>query len=633
MELIRHGNDINVTWSIFGRNESPYSISGKVYGLWLINGSGKKQITSFSVQARNQLVFLIDNLDLNRLGSFKLELQLREPGAQGATYDLTQVFQIVSETYPRPTATSINGVCDIAFRSVLKNVYVSELEGASAYEIAKQEGYTGTKAQWLKSLVGIQSVYQIASSEDSGGRNTIRFVLADGTYSDINIFNGGRGASGVSYLRDLSDVSLSEPLSYGDLLRYNGSKWTNASGLDYTYGDGIKISEDRVISADIQEIAAGLIAAGYSLSPGGEGASALAGLSDVSLSAPSEGQVLTYDAILGKWVARDATGGGGGGSSTLGGLTDVFIDPEQISADQVLAYSTDADGLGHAGWKPVTLSGGTPLTDYVTLTTAQTISGAKTFSAALTASSTLAVGTNITAGGTIISANALTVGNGASTSELSKRRIYFADQYHFIELDASGNFKFAGGGIWTESFVSAGGLSSGGSGGGGNLPSGTVGQFLKYQTIGVENKWAGANFSLVDLGGISTSTGKVIKGSGSSWTVGKLNLSELGDVDFSNDDPQNGQYLKYVIPEGESTGHWVPGTISGSGTASPQSLYFGSEGVRYVKLLNSDNPQRSYNFLTDQNHFHDENSTDKTVKLSILDKTYTLCLNGYSSGG
>ena len=55
---------------------------------------------------------------------------------------------------------------------------------------------------------------------------------------------------------------------------------------------------------------------------GGGGSSSLAGLSDVNLTTPTDGQVLTYDGNSSKWV--NANGGGGGG----GGL--VYSETEQV---------------------------------------------------------------------------------------------------------------------------------------------------------------------------------------------------------------------------------------------------------------------------------------------------------------
>lgn len=48
---------------------------------------------------------------------------------------------------------------------------------------------------------------------------------------------------------------------------------------------------------------------------GGGGSSTLAGLTDVDISNPSDGQTLVYNASAGKW--ENGSGGGGGGGFTL----------------------------------------------------------------------------------------------------------------------------------------------------------------------------------------------------------------------------------------------------------------------------------------------------------------------------
>ena len=54
---------------------------------------------------------------------------------------------------------------------------------------------------------------------------------------------------------------------------------------------------------------------------GGGGSSTLAGLNDVNISSPTDGQALVYDNATQKWVNR----AGGGGSSTFAGLNDVDV--------------------------------------------------------------------------------------------------------------------------------------------------------------------------------------------------------------------------------------------------------------------------------------------------------------------
>ena len=155
MDIIRIGNDINVTWNVYGRNGAKYSLTGKIHRLWLVSGPRKKEITAYSQQLRNQIVFVIDDKDVHRFGTFKLILEIKEPDndTQDATYELSHVFQVVSETYPMRANKSINGQADIVINSVLNNVYVSTLEGASAYEIAVQNGYEGTVTEWLGEFI------------------------------------------------------------------------------------------------------------------------------------------------------------------------------------------------------------------------------------------------------------------------------------------------------------------------------------------------------------------------------------------------------------------------------------------------------------------------------------------------
>lgn len=67
----------------------------------------------------------------------------------------------------------------------------------------------------------------------------------------------------------------------------------------------------------------------------------LAGLSDVVLTSPTDGQVLTYDTALGKWINETPTGGGGGG----GGSGDVFVEVTTYVLELVPLTGDDADAF------------------------------------------------------------------------------------------------------------------------------------------------------------------------------------------------------------------------------------------------------------------------------------------------
>ena len=67
---------------------------------------------------------------------------------------------------------------------------------------------------------------------------------------------------------------------------------------------------------------------------GGGGSSTLAGLNDVNISSPTDGQALVYDNATQKWV----NGAGGGGSSTFAGLNDVNV--QGVSNGDIARYNS-----------------------------------------------------------------------------------------------------------------------------------------------------------------------------------------------------------------------------------------------------------------------------------------------------
>lgn len=88
--------------------------------------------------------------------------------------------------------------------------------GASAYEVAVENGFEGDEKAWLESLkgadgtgtgsgtagadgedgVGIAAVEQTTVSEEDGGENVITVTLTDGTASSFTVKNGSKGSPG-----------------------------------------------------------------------------------------------------------------------------------------------------------------------------------------------------------------------------------------------------------------------------------------------------------------------------------------------------------------------------------------------------------------------------------------------------
>ena len=121
---------------------------------------------------------------------------------------------------------------------------------------------------------------------------------------------------------------------------YNGTTAVNPNDLTTTI-DNIKAMFGFWTNQYISAL-------GQNSGGGGGGASALADLTDVSLSSPTNGQALVYNATSGKWENQTIGGGGGGGTLTSIGLvmpTGFSVSPATLTADGSFTVSF-ATGYG-----------------------------------------------------------------------------------------------------------------------------------------------------------------------------------------------------------------------------------------------------------------------------------------------
>ncbi len=86
----------------------------------------------------------------------------------------------------------------------------------------------------------------------------------------------------------------------------------------------------------------------------GIGFTSLAELTDVTLDAPSDTQVLTYDADTGKWINADAGGGGGSVDSVFGRTGDVTAASDDYTFAQLASKPTTVAGYGITDAVPTT---------------------------------------------------------------------------------------------------------------------------------------------------------------------------------------------------------------------------------------------------------------------------------------
>lgn len=169
MVIVRIGNNIHVLWKIYTNTGTKYSLSGKIQRLWLTSAALEKEIATYEIQHRNELTFTIDADELKRYGTYKVVLRVRESESEteDSAYDLAQVFQVVSSSYPDVT-NGLDGEVDVEFTSVLNNIlpeggdtplpsdiaYIGKELGEGEVVIPDFDSYTDTvwnKAQTLSS--------------------------------------------------------------------------------------------------------------------------------------------------------------------------------------------------------------------------------------------------------------------------------------------------------------------------------------------------------------------------------------------------------------------------------------------------------------------------------------------------
>ena len=120
MDTIRIGNSIDITWKIYDRNGKRYWLDDKTLELWLLSGPYKNEIESFVVQDHYDISIYIDSEQLSRLGVYKLILRVKGESevSDYASYDLTQMFQIVSTSYTEPGKIILDGGVRLEFTNI-----------------------------------------------------------------------------------------------------------------------------------------------------------------------------------------------------------------------------------------------------------------------------------------------------------------------------------------------------------------------------------------------------------------------------------------------------------------------------------------------------------------------------------
>lgn len=198
---------------------------------------------------------------------------------------------------------------------------ISALVESQSYSLTLMEEVSPTAVSWS----------QTVSTGTKIATVTINNVATD-------VYAPGGGSSALS---GLSDVSISS-VSDGQFLTYDStsSKWNNES---VALGDTVNVSQIQSTGTKIATVTVN--GTGTDIyAPTSGGATSLSGLSDVDLTTPSDGQVLTYDNANSKWINANASGGTTVIANPAGTPTD-DLETIQIGND---IYSIPSGGGGNS---------------------------------------------------------------------------------------------------------------------------------------------------------------------------------------------------------------------------------------------------------------------------------------------
>lgn len=193
---------------------------------------------------------------------------------------------------------------------------VSSLDDLSDVNISSAQSgqvlkYNGT--DWVNATEGDLSNYYTKSETD-----TLLDAKAD--ISDV-----------PNAIQDLDNVTISGA-SNGQVLKYDGTDWVNANE---STGSTVTVTQIQSTGTKIATIGVDGVNTDLYSPNGGGTPSALNDLTDVTITTPTNGQVLTY--TNGDWVNSNATGG----VTDLSDLDDVNI--SSALDGQVLTYDSTTD--------------------------------------------------------------------------------------------------------------------------------------------------------------------------------------------------------------------------------------------------------------------------------------------------
>ena len=244
-------------------------------------------------------------------------------------------WQNKPSTVTKINATNLNKI-DLALDTIddrvvaLDSSAVSDINDLSDVNISSATNgqvlkYDSQNDEWVNANES-GSVVSVTQKTSTG--TNIADITIDGTTTQLFAPTSG----GSSSLSGLSDVDVSS-ITDEQVLRYNSqtSKWENS---DEEVGDTVSWTQVQSTGTKIAEIDINGTSTDV-YAPTSGGASSLSGLSDVTLTTPTNNQVLKYDSTSSKWINANESGGGG--------LTDRTFNVASTDWEQNQDSSTNTD--------------------------------------------------------------------------------------------------------------------------------------------------------------------------------------------------------------------------------------------------------------------------------------------------
>ena len=268
-----------------GGGGGSYSPNGVTY---VIDNNGTDSVTTGHTYAyENKISKYVDGV-LDSSGSWSYAQSMTTPTNYFIVGNLKSTYTVISGS-----AYWIVTVVDGYVR--YNNVVYEATE--EVFRVAVRSGTDDTYTGFEEVVEASPSVVEWEQLVQSGTK--IATITIDGVDTDVYAPTSG----GASTFSGLSDVTVSSP-STGQVPIYNAtsSKWENGN---LSVGDTVSYTDLQQSGTKIGTIT--INGTGYDVyAPTSGGASALSGLSDVTVSNPSNGQVLEYDGTAGKWKNANA---------------------------------------------------------------------------------------------------------------------------------------------------------------------------------------------------------------------------------------------------------------------------------------------------------------------------------------